>query len=63
MKTLWGKSLFLFGKSFGRLPLYWGVILGWGETEVSRYPIDFQASKQSAGELGEKNGFYRGLIV
>ena len=64
LKTLWGKSLFLFGKqfrSFGRLSLYWGVILGWRESEVSCYPVGFQASKQLAGEFGEIGRFPSGI--
>ena len=46
----------MFGKkfrSFGRRSLYRGVILGWGETEVSYYPVGFQASRQLAREFGE----------
>ena len=28
---------------FGCLPLNWGIILGWGETKVNCYLVDFQA--------------------
>ena len=42
-----GKSLLLGVGSgvFGCLPLYWEVILGWGETKVNCYLVDFQASR------------------
>ena len=51
-------------RSFGRLPLYWGVTLGWGETEVNRYLADFQASEQLVGGYLEKLEDFRcGLKV
>ena len=55
------KKLILVWKSFGRLPLYWGVILGWGETKVNRYLVNFQASRQLAGEFGETGWFPLGI--
>ena len=50
------KSLFLFGKKFrslGCLPLYWGIIRGWGETKVDCYLVAFQTLRRLAGEFGE----------
>ena len=51
MKTLWGKA-YSAGefRSLGCMPIYWGVTLGWGETKVNRCLVDFQASRQLAGE-------------
>ena len=40
-------------RSFGRLPLYWGVTLGWGETKVNCYLVDSQALRHLVGEVGE----------
>ena len=50
MKTLWGKA-FSAGefRSLGCMPIYWGVTLGWGETKVNCYLVDFQVSRQLDG--------------
>ena len=32
-------------RSLGCMPLYWGINLGWGETKVNCYLVDFQASR------------------
>ena len=46
------------------MSIYWGIILGWGETKFNCYLVDSQILRQLAGEMGEKlNGFHWGLIV
>ena len=48
---------------FGRLSLYWGIILGWGETKVNHYLVDFQLQDNLLGNLEKLNGFRWGLII
>ena len=43
------------------MPLYWGVILGWGDTKVNYYLVAFQASRQLAEEFGETEWFPLGI--
>ena len=43
-----GEKGLLLGSKFRSLdclPFYWGVILGWGETKVNCYLVDFQTSR------------------
>ena len=61
---MWARKLIPVWKKFrgfGRLPLYWGVTLCWGETKVNCYLVDLQDNL--LGNLEKLDGFRWGLIV
>ena len=66
MKTLWGRKLIPVWKkfrSFGRLPLYWGVILVGERQKLTVIRLLFRLQDNLLGNMEKLDGVHWGLIV